>query len=152
MLIARTVGFKQLDSWLGKADKALNHTVHLYRTMGNIVLQDSFEAFATQSWHGEQWAPLAPATVAQRDRAGNILHPTGAHIMNTLSIVDLRDDYVKVGTPNPWAHVHNAGATLVGTAYGTITLPKRTFIGLDEVLWEKLEKALGFWLDVEVLG
>jgi len=160
MLIARLEGGPRLQYWLERAENAAQNSRNLFRTMGNVIVRDSQEAFRTQGWHGKPWAPLSPATQeagiafgpSKRKRgAGNILHPTGVHLLDTIGILELRQAYVRVGTPTPWAHVHNAGATLVGTAFGTITIPERRFIGLDETNLQKLDRAVGFWLERSVL-
>jgi len=160
MLLARLEGAERLLNWLDRADAELGDTRALFRTMGNVIVRDSQQAFRSQGWHGRAWAPLSPATQEagiafgprKRKRGGgNILHPTGVHLLNTIGILELRNGYVRVGTPTPWAHVHNAGATLQGTAFGTITIPERRFIGLDETNLRELDKAVGFWLERSVL-
>jgi len=152
MLVTKFVGHEELLDWLDRADAELANTTSLYRTLGSVGVADSQEAFKAQGWHGDAWAGLAPATVARRDRAGNILHPTGQHILQTISVVEVRDDYVRYGTPNPWAHVHNAGASIRGSAFGNITIPQRQFIGLDDEVFDKMLKAVGHWMEKEVLG
>ncbi len=152
MLIAKLTNEQELMDWLDRADRELASTRKLYRTLGSVGVADSQKAFQAESWHGDPWPQLSPATMAARDRAGNILHPTGQHILGTIGIIEVRDDYVRYGTPNPWAHVHNSGATLQGTAFGTITLPKRQFIGLHEEVVDEMLEGVGFWMETEVLG
>jgi len=160
MLLARLEGGERLLDWLDRADAELGDTRGLYRTLGNVIVRDSQQAFRMQGWHGKRWAALSPATEEagiafgpskRRRGSGNILHPTGVHLLGTIGILELRNGYVRVGTPTPWAHVHNAGATLHGTAFGTITIPERRFIGLDDTNLAQLMKAVEFWLRRDVL-
>jgi len=145
---------KMLQKWLDKAHASLEHTEPLYRTLGNLVVKDAIRTFAEGGFHGTSWAPLAPATyggghpsVAGRRRGvGKILHPTGAHLRGTIAITEISSDSVEIGTPNAWAHIHNEGANLQGTAFGDITIPKRTFLALSPELEEELMKAVAAYL------
>ena len=153
-------GWDRLIEWVERGMSAIDNSRSLFRTLGNVIVKDSVEAFTAAEWHGAAWAPLAEATqqsehpsVSGRLRGGdNVLHPTGQHIMQTIAITQLTDTMVEVGSPNPWSHVHNAGASLMGTAFGNITLPRRQFIGAHPEVIDKLIEAVQHWLGEEVAG
>jgi phage gpG-like protein len=153
-------GWDELQLWMDQAVDKLTRTEPLFRTLGNLFVRDSMETFIAQSFHGNKWPELSPVTVGgthpalggQSRGSGNILHPSGVHIMQTIDITEIGNDYVVVGTPTPWAHVHNLGAQLSGTAFGNIRIPKRQFIGLhDENIADAL-KAVEYYLHHDVLG
>lgn len=159
MLIPNAAPLKQLRKAIDRATRSLVDSTPVFRSMANWVVKDAKRAFRVQGWHGEPWAPLAEATVegptpwgprGRKRGQGNILHPTGVHLLNTIGVLELRRDYARVGTPTPWAHVHNAGAELHGTAFGSITIPRRTFIALDEQSLEAFREILRYYIEGEV--
>jgi len=167
MLIAETHGLDEVQEALDAAGDRLAHMMPVFRSMANWVLKDSLAAFRLEEWHGEPWPPLAQVTIESPidwgprgnpfakeppppRGPGNILHPTGVHLLQTISVLEVRDNYAKVGTPNPWAHVHNEGAELEGTAFGDITIPRRTFLAVDKKTMKMIDRVLGHYLRQEV--
>jgi phage virion morphogenesis protein len=128
----------------------------LFRTLANQQLASTLENFEQQSFDGEPWEPLAESTqqvpyVGGARGAENILHPTGTHILQTISS-EHTDVYARIFTPCPWAHVHNEGADLEGTAFGDITIPQRTFLGLSEADVDAIEEAVEWHLEQAING
>jgi len=118
----------------------------LFRTLGNRQLASTFENFEKMSFDGEAWPELSEATQESGGRgAANILHPSGTHLLQTISM-EYTSDFARVFTPTPWAHVHNEGADLEGTAFGDITIPQRTFLGISEEDEEGIVEAVEWHL------
>jgi phage gpG-like protein len=123
----------------------------LLRTLGNLQLRSTLENFENEAFGEDAWPRLAEATLATGRQDQNILAPVGVHLKNTISMQST-DVFARVFTPTPWAHVHNEGADLEGTAFGDVTIPQRTFLGITDEDEENMVLAMGEWMEEIVNG
>lgn len=76
------------------------------------------------------------AAATQRD----ILIGPGANLMNSISVKDISERRVAVGSDLPYAGVHNEGGYIKVFGKATKKLPKRQFIGESAELMSDLQK------------
>lgn len=117
-----------------------------WEKVGELLQDDWRQQFASEGGYlgvrvGPEWAPLAPATVADRLRRGYdgehpILVRTGQLRASVIergaagNIFEVGSDHVTVGTEYPTAQFHQ---------FGTVKMPARRMLGLK---WETRSEIL----------
>lgn len=98
----------------------------LLRTVGEAVAQLAARSFTDASVRAAAWAPLAPATIAAKLRAGTmtqILRRSGL-LWLSWRVTSVSNDTVGVGTDRPYAAFHQ---------FGTRRIPARPMFPLTTV-------------------
>lgn len=130
----------------------LDDTAPLMRTIANEQLRSTQRNFEEESFDGQSWPELAPATTRafitgtpgkrapRRKKRGKgwtkergkrrgkekILHPTGQHLLQKIHQSHTKDE-ARVSCGTPWAFVHNFGAPMQD-----FQMPQRTFMGITD--------------------
>lgn len=98
----------------------------LSRTIGNIGVEETHHAFATESWNGSKWPKH------RRPQGHPLLQKTGR--MKASVRVDVANSKrVKWSAHVPYADFHNAG---------TSRIPQRRFIGMTDRVRRRIDKAI----------
>lgn len=138
------------------AAQGLANMAPLMRTIANLQLRSTQRNFANQSFDGHAWPGLAPSTqraawpgttkgvAGGRRGTRNILHPTGAHILQKIHASSTADE-ARIECGTGWAWVHNAGAHLQN-----VTLPQRTFMGITNEDVDNIVQACEHYIRREV--
>lgn len=157
------VSDREAQQMLNVAASALQNTRPLMRTLAHQQYRSTMQNFATQSFDGEAWRPLAMSTQkavhpafrggrAKRKRrrgSRNILHPTGANLKQPTTFT-FDEERASVRCATFWAFVHNFGVT-VRPRGRAVRIPRRTFLAISradyaniaKVAYEYIRRAVG---------
>ena len=99
---------------LEKLGAKLKHPKPILEAAGFAVANLAKASFGDPSVRAETWAPLSKFTLAQKmaeDTSSSILRRHG-QLAKSFRITGIGDDFVRVGTDRPHAHVHQFGMVI----------------------------------------
>ncbi len=153
-------GLSKVKGNLKKKINNLQDLTQFFKNVGAYVVRQTInERFGKeQSPDGSKWQVLSQARIKQRrkrHKTGNmkILQDTGNLRQTIEKQISIARDHVIIGSNLKYAAIHQFGGTIhFKKKKGSVTIPARPYLGLNEKDKQHIAKMLQGYINRHVLG